>query len=69
MMLDPLIERGMALIEKRVEQRLAEAEAILNEVSVLMKIERDARGIVASGPGLMRVMLEDSQLRLRGRLQ
>jgi hypothetical protein len=69
MMLDPLIERGMALIEKRVEQRLAEAEAILNEVSVLMKIERDARGIVASGPDLMRVMLEDSQLRLRGRIQ
>ncbi|WP_394999410.1 hypothetical protein [Sphingomonas sp.] len=69
MMLDPLIERGMALIEKRVEERLAEAEAILNEVSVLMKIERDARGIVASGPDLMRVMLEDSQLRLRGRIQ
>ncbi len=69
MMLDPLIERGMALIEKRVEERLAEAEAILNEVSGLMKIQRDARGIVASGPDLMRVMLEDSQLRLRGRLQ
>ena len=69
MMLDPLIERGMALIEKRVEERLAEAEAILNEVSVLMKIERDARGIVASGPDLMLVMLEDSQLRLRGRIQ
>lgn len=69
MMLDPLIERGMALIEKRVEERLAEAEAILNEVSVLMKIERDARGIVASGPDLMRVMIEDSQLRLRGRIQ
>lgn len=69
MMLDPLIERGMALIEKRVEERLAEAEAILNEVSVLMKIARDARGIVASGPDLMRVMLEDSQLRLRGRIQ
>ena len=34
-----------------------------------MKITRDARGIVVSGPDLMRVMLEDSQLRLRGRIQ
>lgn len=68
-MLDKVIERGLALIDARVEERLAEAEAILAEVSTLRQIQREATQILATGPDLMRVMLETPGLRLRGRLQ
>ena len=63
MILDSVSRRAEALVDRRVEERLALMDLAMVEALFAATVERRGRRISARGPGVRRRALEDSRLR------
>lgn len=68
-MTDAILKRAQMLAAQRVDELLAEAEAIFAEVTQLVAVHRNLGEVRASGRNVMQMMLNDSRLRFMGKLK